>query len=139
MSGYAQTVVIVGHVHCYMTYHTIARALGYRPDNVLYFTWRQVQEVYEELKHSNDPLYLAWGPDWEEAASGYHVTDTILARRKDVIREGLRRSEFVERQIELRHKETARRMRAWQRILGVDEAAFDNENIKWNALAEKRT
>lgn len=113
-------------------------ALGCRPNHALYFTWRQVQEIYEKPKHSNDPLHLEWRSDWEEVAGGCHVTEAILARRKSVIREGLRRSELAAQQIELRRKETARRMRACRKILGVTEEAFGNDNIKWNALGEKR-
>ena len=134
MSDYALTVIIVGHVHCSMTFHTISRALGYRPTSTLYYPWRRIQETYEQLSNARDPLYTAWGPAWQEVGL---VTADMLARRIDVIHEGLRRTRYVEKQLELRTREVARRKRAWGRILGVVEAGADFENLKWDALAEK--
>ena len=91
--------ILVGHKDCGMTFHTIARALGY--DNggeKLLVSWKECQKIYNDLIDTTKS-------ESRHSSIVYHegLKEKAKATRADIVREGLRRAEHTINMTELRY------------------------------------
>jgi len=117
-------LIVVGHVHCSLTYNDVSRALGYKSDGAtLHYTPNEVQVAYEDLSGFSGrrpkATYSLWGPHWRSASSKDRITQQQLDWKKTLVREGLRRAEYVRTRMAVKAKEQSYRKTQWKRIRGL--------------------
>ena len=135
-----ETLIIVGLLHCGLSFRDVSRALGYRPHTTtLYYDRHQVRDAYDYLKRSrSNPTYSIWA----RHKGRDRIDQRAIDRKKALIHEGLRRTHFMEKQAALKTEEQARRKAAWCVMQGYrsegDWRLRDSQEMGWNALAERR-
>lgn len=168
MSLNSQIAVVVGYVHCNLNSSQIALALGYRSgSSYLYYTLQQVRDVFGYLARvASDPpgynVYFLWGPLWDKHEGPYRISEAKMMFHKRLIMEALRRGEVVTENrrraadallrgqgltdtLWRQNIEYETRIRIWRAINadrlqrpGGQWDAFDDRNLLWNGLAERR-
>ena len=117
MTTESQRVVVVGYVHCRMTYNEVTRTLGYKSDGTLHYTWNQVKGAYDYLEFCDaSTVYAIWGPTWKTANVRGRIDQQTLDMKKHLEREGLRRAKYAEKLAALKKEEKAYRKTVWKRI-----------------------
>lgn len=153
MSDRCQISVVVGHVHCEMTPQDIALALGYRKSSRnngfskrLLYTWEQVMEVFVHLKQAaSDPqvadpksVYRKWGPNYRTVEEKHRISNDELILEMSLIKEALRRMEFVKNMRKLADEEFKTRWRVWKSFTNREDEDWDTEDkddMLWDGLA----
>ena len=139
MSDENLKLIIVGVVHCKMTYQQVSRALGYRPNSLTpYYTRHDVKEAYEHLRRTRSyEMYRKWGSSWKTYPGRDRITQQKLDAHKELLEEGKKRAAFAESRARAGANEQAAR-REWLGKMHRHGQIGDEYDLKWDALAERR-
>ena len=132
-------LIIVGVVHCEMTYQQVSRALGYRPNSLIpYYNRHDVKEAYEHLRRTRAyEMYRKWGLSWKTYPGRDRITQQKLEAHMALVKEGGKRAGYAESRARARFIEQAAR-REWLGRMHRHGQIGDVYNLQWDALAERR-
>lgn len=104
--------ILICHKECGTNFHTIARALGYdsTTHERILVRWKKCQDIYDHLTTTRKS-------DRHPSAIVYYegLNEKDKATRADIVREGLRRAEYVINRTELMHTQMRRAEKSLKR------------------------